>query len=58
MNTVKICVEVKDGKVININSNIPGQAEVLYDIQPDNISADELDNLREKIVESPYIIFS
>lgn len=58
MNTVKICVEVKDGKVININSNIPGQAEVLYDIQPDKISADELDNLREKIVESPYIIFS
>ena len=58
MNTVKICVEVKDGKVININSNIPGQAEVLYDIQPDKISANELDNLREKIVESPYIIFS
>ena len=58
METVKIFVEVKDGKVVNINSNIPGEAEVLYDINPNEVTSSELTDLKDKIVESPYIIYS
>ena len=58
MDEVKIFVEVKNGKVININSNIPGTAEVIYDIPVNNISDKTLDDLKEKITESPYIIYS
>jgi hypothetical protein len=58
METVKIFVEVKDGKVVNINSNIPGEAEVLYDINPNEVTSSELADLKDKIVESPYIIYS